>query len=124
MKNVIQWIIGLVVVVGLTTIFIIRLASGDSVTDRGLRYNEELNTIKKQRDSIQVALKQSILREQQWILKHEADSVKADSLTIVISNREKKIKTYEERLREVRQITITNPDSFLIKRYPKTETHR
>lgn len=104
-------------------IFIYKVSKKESLMEKGLRYDVEIGKIQMERDSLHAVLKESILREQQYILKAEADSLKADSLTVVIISRERKIKTYEERLREVRQITISNPDSFLINRYPESLKH-
>lgn len=76
----------------------------------------EIKTILKQRDSLQALYNESRLREQGYILQHEADSAKAQHQSEVIVLHEKSIKTYSQRLRENKGIKI-KLDSFLIKRY-------
>lgn len=77
----------------------------------------QIESLKKERDSLQHAIDASIKREQKYVLQIEADSIKAAELLTTISKRESKLKTYEQRIKEIQSIKIAQPDSFLIKRY-------
>lgn len=81
------------------------------------KYQSEVNKIKHERDSLKSLFDASRLREQQYILRIEADSIKAVGLEKSIAARESKLKTYKQRVDEVNKIIIERPDSFLIRRY-------
>lgn len=116
MKNVLSKI-SVIIVFVLIGIFLYRISSGDSIMERGLKYESEVNKIKHERDSLKSLFDASRLREQQYILRIEADSIKAVGLEKSIAARESKLKTYKQRVDEVNKIIIERPDSFLIKRY-------
>lgn len=78
----------------------------------------ELNKITRERDSLHSLFIASGQREQKFILQHESDSLLIISKERAVAVRESKIKTYQQRLDEMISITIAQPDSFLIKRYP------
>lgn len=116
MKNV---LLSVVIVFVLFGVFIYRILSGDSTMERGLKYESEVNKIKHERDSLKSLFDASRLREQQYILRIEADSIKVVGLEKSIAARESKLKTYKQRVDDISRIIIERPDSFLIKRYGK-----
>lgn len=77
----------------------------------------QLDSIRHERDSLQFLFESSRLREEQYILRHEADSIKAMNQEASITARESKLKTYKQRVDEINKIIIQRPDSFLIRRY-------
>ena len=80
-------------------------------------YVNAIKQIFKERDSLHVLLDQSVEREQRYILKIERDSIKSAMMEISIEMRERKMRTYAQRLNEIDKIRIAQPDSFLINRY-------
>lgn len=86
--------------------------------DRDVDLEQTIKALQKERDSIQSLFNASRNREQLYILKAEQDSLRRVTTEKKIAILESKNKTYSERLKEIEKITISRPDSFLIKRYP------
>lgn len=78
----------------------------------------DLEKIQKERDSIQLVYDAAIKREQAYILAAEQDSIRAAEGERKVAALEKKTRTYAYRLKEMEALVISQPDSFLIKRYP------
>lgn len=95
--------------------------SKEGVMQKGIDYDSMVKKLQEERDSIQTLFNASRNREQLHILKSEQDSIRRVATEKKIAVLESKNKTYSQRLKEIEKITISRPDSFLIKRYPNAD---
>jgi hypothetical protein len=71
------------------------------------------------RDSLKAQMQQSRLRESWYRTELTKDSAAIATLEAKEYNYSVKIHRYEKRLEDLRNIHISDPDSFLIRRYPR-----